>query len=98
MKLFSGILHAFKHMSRNKHKKVLRAIQLLVLMKMFCGSFFICSNCHSDMKSLNVDHVADYNLGLLLLFNPLFTSFFGVISIIKSVEKSVNNFLIIDAG
>ena len=50
------------------------------------------------MKSLNVDHVADYNLGLLLLFNPLFTSFFGVISTIKSVEKSVNNLLIIDAG
>ena len=46
----------------------------------------------------NVNHVTDYNLGFLLLFNPLFIGFFGVMSILKNVEKSVNNLLIIDAG
>ena len=85
-------------MARNKQKKVLKAMQLVVLMKILCSSFLVCSNCHSDMKSLNVNHVTDYNLGFLLLFNPLFIGFFGVISILKNVEKSVNNFLIIDAG
>ena len=50
------------------------------------------------MKSLNVNHVADYNLGFLLLFNPLFIGFFGVISRLKNVEKNVNNLFIIDAG
>ena len=85
-------------MARNKLKKVLRAIQLAVLMKILYSSFLVCSNCHSDMKSLNVNHVTDYNLGFLLLFNPLFIGFFGVISILKNVEKSVSNLLIIDAG
>ena len=85
-------------MTRNKHEKVLRAVQLVVLMKLLCSSFFVCSNCHSDMKSLNVNNVTDYNLGLLLLFNPLFIGFFGVISIPKNVEKSVSNLLITDTG
>ena len=67
-------------------------------MKILCSKFFVCSNCHSDMKSLNVNHVTDDNLDLLLLFNSLFIGFFGVISILKNVEKSVNNFLIIDVG
>ena len=85
-------------MTRNKHEKVLRAVQLVVLMKLLCSSFFVCSNCHSDMKSLNVNNVTDYNLGLLLLFNRLFIGFFGVISIPKNVEKSVSNLLITDTG
>ena len=92
----NGILHTFKHMARNKQKKVLRAIQLMVLMKVLYISFFVCSNCHPDMKSLNVSHVTDYNLGFLLLFNPIFIGFFGVISTLKNVAKSVSN-LIIDA-
>ena len=50
------------------------------------------------MKSLNENHVTDYNLRFLLLFNPLFIGFFGVILLLKNVEKSVNNLLIIDAG
>ena len=50
------------------------------------------------MKSLNVNDDADYNLGFLLLFNPLFICFFGAISILKNVEKSVNDLLIIGAG
>ena len=78
----NGILRAFKHMARNKHKNVLRTIQLVVLMKILCSSFFVCSNCHSD-----VNRVTDYNLGFLLLFKPLFIGFFGVISILKNVEK-----------
>ena len=50
------------------------------------------------MKSLNVNDDADYNLGFLLLFNPLFICFFGPISILQNVEKSVNDLLNIDAG
>ena len=50
------------------------------------------------MKSLNVNRVTDDNLDLLLLLNLFFSGFFGVISILKNVEKSVNNFLIIGAG
>ena len=64
----NGILHGFKHMVRNKHRKVLRAIQLVVLMKILCSSKnLVCSNRHSNMKSLHVNDVADYNLGFLLL-------------------------------
>ena len=85
-------------MARNKNWKVLRAIQLVVLMKILCCSFFVCSNRHSDMKSLNVNDDADYNLGFVLLFNPLFICFFGTISIFKNVEKSVNDLLITGAG
>ena len=85
-------------MAKYKHNKVLRIKQLAVLMKILCRFFFVCSNCHSDMKSLNVNHVADYNLGFLLLFNPLFIGFFGVISRLKNVEKNVHNLFIIDAG
>ena len=70
--IHNGILHAFKDMARNKQKKVLRTIQLVVLMKILCSSFFVRSNCHSDMKSLNVNHITDYNLGFSLLFDPLF--------------------------
>ena len=72
-------------MARNKHEEGLRAKQLVILLKILCTSFFVCSNCHSDMKSLNMNHVTDYNLGFLLLFNPLFTGFFGVILILKNV-------------
>ena len=43
------------------------------------------------MKSLNVNLVTDYNLGFLLLFNSLFIGFFGIISILKNVEKGVSN-------
>ena len=50
------------------------------------------------MKSLNVNHVTDYNLGFLLLFNVLSIGFLGVILIFKNVEKNVNNLLIIDAS
>ena len=50
------------------------------------------------MKSLNVNDDADYNLGFVLLFNPLFICFFGTISIFKNVEKSVNDLLITGAG
>ena len=64
--IHNGILRAFKHMARNKHKNVLRTMQLVVLMKILCSSFFVCSNCHSD-----VNRVTDYNLGFLLLFKPL---------------------------
>ena len=85
-------------MARNKQKKVLRTIQLVVLMKILCSSFFVCSNCQSDVKSLNVNLVTDYIRGFLLLFNPLFIGFFGAISILKNVKKSVSNLLIIDAG
>ena len=72
-------------MARNKHKEGLRAKQLVILLKILCTSFFVCSNCYSDMKSLNMNHVKDYNLGFLLLFNPLSTGFFGVILILKNV-------------
>ena len=85
-------------MPRNQQKKVLKAMHFVVLMKILCSSFLVCSNCHSDMKSLNVIHVIDYNVGFLLLFNPLFIVFFGVISILENVEKSVNNLLIVDSG
>ena len=88
----------FKHMARNKHNKVLSTRQLVVLMKILCSFFFVCANCHSDMKSLNVNHVTDDNIDLLLLFNPFFIGFFCVTSTLKNVEKSVNNFLIINAG
>ena len=57
-------------------------------MKISCSSFFVCSNRHSDMKPLNVNHVADYNLGFLLLFISLFIGFFGVISILENVDAS----------
>ena len=67
-------------------------------MKILCSSFFVCSNCQSDMKSLNVNHVTDYIRGFLLLFNPLLIAFFGAILILKNVKKSVSNLLIIDAG
>ena len=72
---------------------MLSTIQFVVLMKIF-----VCLNCHSDMKFLNVNRVTDDNLDLLLLFDPFFICFFGVTPILKNVEKSVNNFLIIDAG
>ena len=55
-------------MARNEHRKVFRAIQLVVLKKTLFCSFFVCSNSHSDMNSLNENHVADYNLGFLSLF------------------------------
>ena len=84
-------------MARNKQKKVLRAMQLMFLMKILCSSFFVCSNCHSDMKSLNVNHVKNYNISFLLLFNPLFSGFFDVKSPLQNVKRSVNN-RIIDAG
>ena len=95
--IHNGILHAFKHMARNKQKKVLKAKQLQVLLKILCGSFFVCSNCHPDITSVNVNHVTDYNLSFLLLFNPLFRGVFAVILILKNVEKSVSNLLTIDA-
>ena len=79
-------------------KTVFRAIQLVVLMKILCCNFFACSNRHSDVKSLNVNHVADFNLGFLLLFNPLFIGFFDVISILQIALRNVNNLLITDAG
>ena len=66
-------------------------------MKVLCYSFFVCY-LHSDIKSLNEGHVANYNLGFSLLFNTLFVGLFGVKSILKNVEKRVNNFLFIDAG
>ena len=50
------------------------------------------------MKFFNGNHVAGYNKGFLLLFNPLFNGFFSVISIHKNIEKIVSNLLIIDAG
>ena len=89
-----------QELRRNKHNKVLSTIQLVVLMKIVCSFFFVCSNYHSDMKSLNVNRVTDDNLDLLLPFNPFFffVGFFDVTSILKNVEKSVNNFLITDAG
>ena len=72
-------------MARNKYKEGLRAKQLVILLKILRTSFFVCSNCHSDVKSLNMNHVTDYNLGFLLLFNPSFSGFFGVILILKNV-------------
>ena len=60
-------------------------------MKILCSFFFIFSNCHADMKFFNVNNVTNYNLGFSLLFNSLFIGFFGVISILKNVEKCVNN-------
>ena len=56
----------FKHMARNKHNKVLSTTQLVVLMKILCSFFFVCSNCHSDMKSLNVNHITDDNLDFFI--------------------------------
>ena len=85
-------------MARNEQKKVLKVINFVALMKILHSSYLVCSNCHSDMKSLNVNHVTDYNLGFLLLFNPIFIGFFGVISVLKNVEKGVSNLLIIDTG
>ena len=66
-------------------------------MKVLCYSFFVWY-LHSDIKSLNKGHVANYDLGFSLLFNTLFVGLFSVKSILKNVEKSVNNFLFIDAG
>ena len=83
-------LYGVKHIVRNN--------QLVVLMKILCSSFFVCSNCYSDMRSLNVNHVTDYNLGFYYYFNFLFIVFFGAISILKNVEKRISNLLIIDAG
>ena len=85
-------------MARNEQKKVLKAINFVALMKILHSSYLVFPNCHSDMKSLNVNHVTDYNLGFLLLFNPIFIGFFGVISVLKNVEKGVSNLLIIDTG
>ena len=64
-------------------------------MKNLYCNFFVCSNRHSDMKSLNVNHVADYNLGLLLLLNPIFISFLGNISLLNMLGRDL---LITDAG
>ena len=83
-------LYSFKHMVRNN--------QLVVLMKILCSSFFVCSNCYSDMRSLNVNHVTDYNLGFYYYFNFLFIVVFAAISVLKNVEKRISNLLIIDAG
>ena len=66
-------------------------------MKVLRYSFFVCY-LHSDIKSLKEGHVANYNLVFSLLFNTLFVGLFGVKSILKNVEKRVNNFLFIDAG
>ena len=49
------------------------------------------------MKSLNVNHIKNYNISFLLLFNPLFSGFFDVKSLLQNVKRSVNN-RIIDAG
>ena len=57
----------------------------------------VFSNRDSDTKSLDDNHVADYNLGFLVLVNPLFNPSVGVILIFHNVEKNVNNF-VIDAG
>ena len=77
-------------MAKKKHKKVFRAIHIVVLIKMLCSRFFVSSKWYSDMKPLNVNHVPDYILSFLLLLNSLFICSF--------VEKSVNNLLIIDTG
>ena len=53
----NGIFHGLNHMARNQHRKVFRAMQLLVLIKILCCSFFLCSPRHSDMMSINKDHV-----------------------------------------
>ena len=71
---------------------------VLLIYKILDYSFLVGSNLHSDMKSLNENHVAYYNLRFSLLFNPIFIGFFGVISILKNVDKSVSNLLVIDAG
>ena len=71
-------------MTRNKHSKVFTAIQLVVLMKILSCKVFVCLSRHSEMKSLNENHVADYNLGFLLLFNLLFIGLFFVISVLEN--------------
>ena len=91
-------LHDFEHMARNEQRKVFRAMPLVVLLKILCSGFFVSSNRHSVVKSLNENHAAHYNLGFLLLFNPLFTGFFSVLSILKNVVESVNNLLITEFG
>ena len=48
-------------------------------MKILCFCSIFCSNRHSDINSLNANHVAHYNLVFLLLFNSLYIGFFGVI-------------------
>lgn len=78
-------------MPRNKRRNVFKAVKRLALMKILCYSFLfveIVVLIYSD-KSFNEDHVADYNLGCLLLFSPVFISFFYVIPILQNVEKSV---------
>ena len=47
-------------MSRNKHRKMFKAIQLMKILRCY---FFVCSNCYSDKKSLNKNRIADYDLG-----------------------------------
>ena len=39
------------------------------------------------MKLLNENHIADYNLGFVLLFNPLIIGFFGATSILKMLRR-----------
>ena len=85
-------------MARNKNWKVLRATQLVVLMKILCCSFFVCSNRHSDMKSLNVNDDADYNLGFLLLFNPLFIYLFGAKLYVAMADASSHLLLQVKRG
>ena len=82
-------LHDFEHMARNEQRKVFRAMPLVVLLKILCSGFFVSSNRHSVIKSLNENHAAHYNLGFLLLFNPLFTGLFSVLSILKNVVESI---------
>ena len=70
------ILHSFNRMVRNKHSKVFRILQFLVLTRIIYCRFFVYPNHHSGMKSLNVNHFADYSLVFLLIFNPVFIGVF----------------------
>ena len=63
-------------MARYKQGKAFKAMHFVGLTKILCSSFLVCSDCHSDMKSLNVNQVTDYNLAFLVLFNPLVIGIF----------------------
>ena len=60
-------------------------------MKILWSSFFLCPNRYSDMKCLNENHAADYNLDISL-FNPSFIGFKMLrrVQIISSLLMPVN--------
>lgn len=68
---YSKCLHGFKNLTGNELREVF-TVQLVVLMKILCHRFLVCSNCHSEINSLNENHVIHYDLQSLTKYGDLF--------------------------